>query len=96
MREIIDYQYYSLRSVANLINFGIVPMTLKTPEDYDKFAEGDKLSIEGFAEAVAKGEEATLVNKTTGATAVLKLTLSERQRAILLAGGRLNYTKNEK
>ena len=82
--------------VANLINFGIVPMTLKTPEDYDKFAEGDKLSIEGFAEAVAKGEEATLVNKTTGATAVLKLTLSERQRAILLAGGRLNYTKNEK
>ena len=82
--------------VANLINFGIVPMTLKTPDDYDKFAEGDKLSIVGFAEAVAKGEEATLVNKTTGATAVLQLTLSERQRAILLAGGRLNYTKNEK
>ena len=82
--------------VANLINFGIVPMTLKNPDDYDKFAQGDMLAIEGFAKAVAEGDEATLVNKTTGATATLQLSLSQRQRAMLLAGGCLNYTKNEK
>ena len=82
--------------VANLINFGIVPMTLVNPDDYDKFNEGDALEIKGFAEAVAGKEEATLVNKTNGATAKLSLKLSERQRAILLAGGRLNYTKLEK
>ncbi len=82
--------------VANLINFGIVPMTLKNPDDYEKFAQGDEIEIAGFANAVANGNEATLVNKTTGAMAVLQLSLSERQRAILLAGGRLNYTKNEK
>ncbi len=82
--------------VANLINFGIVPMTLKNPDDYECFAEGDELAIKGFAQAVANGSEATLVNKTNGKTAVLELSLSERQRAILLAGGRLNYTKNEK
>ena len=82
--------------VANLINFGIVPMTLVNPDDYDKFNEGDALEIAGFADAVAGKDEATLVDKTNGATAQLRLTLSERQRAILLAGGRLNYTKQEK
>ena len=82
--------------VANLINFGIVPMTLKNPDDYDKFAEGDALGIKDFAKAVAGATEATLINKNTGETATLCLQLSERQRAILLAGGRLNYTKQEK
>ncbi len=80
--------------VANLINFGIVPMTLVDPDDYDKFTEGDQLAIVGFAEAVAGKTEATLVNKTTGTEAKLCLTLSARQREMLLAGGCLNYTKN--
>ena len=82
--------------VANLINFGIVPMTLANPDDYDKFTEGDTLEIEGFAEAVASKNEAILVNKTTGEKAKLCLTLSARQREMLLAGGCLNYTKNQK
>ncbi|MBQ8406629.1 MAG: aconitate hydratase, partial [Clostridia bacterium] len=82
--------------VANLINFGIVPMTLKNADDYDKFAEGDALEIKGFAKAVASADEAVLVNKTTGAQAALCLNLSARQREILLAGGCLNYTKEQK
>ena len=82
--------------VANLINFGIVPMTLKNADDYDKFAEGDQIEIKGFASAVAGKDEAVLENKTTGATAVLQLSLSARQREMLLAGGCLNYTKNQK
>ncbi len=80
--------------VANLINFGIVPMTLKNPDDYEKFSEGDSLEIAGFAAAVEGANEATLVNKTTGASATLVLTLSARQREMLAAGGCLNYTKN--
>ena len=82
--------------VANLINFGIVPMTLVNPDDYDKFAEGDALEIKDFAKAVASATEATLVNKTNGAEAKLLLNLSARQREMLLAGGCLNYTKQEK
>ncbi len=82
--------------VANLINFGIVPMTLANADDYDKFNQGDELEIKGFAEAVAGQTEATLVDKTNGAAAKLCLNLSKRQREILLAGGRLNYTKQEK
>ncbi len=82
--------------VANLINFGIVPMTLRNPDDYENFSEGDTLEIKGFAEAVAKAEEAILVNKTNGKTAKLALNLSARQREMLLAGGCLNYTKNQR
>ena len=80
--------------MANLINFGIVPMTLKCEDDYDKFAEGDELSIVGFAEAISGADEVVLVNNTTGATAALALNLTARQRSILAAGGLLNYTKN--
>ena len=81
--------------VANLINFGIVPMILKNPDDYESFSEGDSLEIQGFADAVQYAEEATLINKTNGKTATLCLQLTQRQREILLAGGCLNYAKKE-
>ena len=81
--------------VANLINFGIVPMTLQNPNDYENFSEGDALEIQGFAAAVAGQTEATLVNKTNGKSAKLVLNLSPRQREMLLAGGCLNYTRGK-
>ena len=80
--------------VANLINFGIVPMTLANESDYDLIGEGDDILIEGFADAIASGNGATLVDKTSGKRIDLVLTLTDRQRKILLAGGTLNYTKN--
>ena len=82
--------------VANLINFGIVPMTLADSTDYEKFNEGDQIEIEGFARAVSSSEEALLVNKKNGVKAKLCLNLSSRQREILLAGGCLNYTKMQR
>ena len=80
--------------VANLINFGIVPMTLVNEDDYEKITEGDNIVVEGFKDGVLTKDEVTLVDKTNGARVPLKLTLTERQRAILAAGGMLNYTKN--
>ena len=82
--------------VANLINFGIVPMTLANPDDYELFSQGDQIEIADFAQAVTKETQAMLVNKTNGKSAKLCLQLSPRQRAMLLAGGCLNYTKNER
>ena len=82
--------------VANLINFGIVPMTLADEKDYEKIAEGDALVIEGFADAIRNSDSVTLVNTKNGTRVALKLTLTARQREILLAGGMLNYTKNQK
>ena len=79
--------------VANLINFGIIPMTLENPDDYEKLGQGDELEIIGFAEAVKKSDSVTLLDKTTGEKFNLCLNLTARQRAILSAGGLLNYTK---
>ena len=79
--------------MANLINFGILPATLKCEEDYDKISEGDELSIEGYRAAIESGDEIILKNKTTGEEIPLTISLSKRQREILLYGGTLNYTK---
>ena len=79
--------------VANLINFGIVPMTFANPEDYDKINEGDALEIIGFADSVKNAESLILRDKTNGVEVPLTLTLTARQRAILSAGGLLNYTR---
>jgi aconitate hydratase len=79
--------------MANLVNFGIAPITLKNEEDYEKIAQGDEILIEGFKEAIASKSEAVLLNKTNGERVPLVLSFSERQREILLAGGTLNYTK---
>ena len=81
--------------IANLINFGIVPMTLKNEEDYDKISEGANIYIEGFREAIEKSDTAVLVNKDTGDRIELNLNFSPRQRRILLAGGTLNYTNSK-
>ena len=79
--------------VANLINFGIVPFTLDNPDDYDKIAEGDFAAIDGFSAAIADKDFAIMKNEN-GDEVKLNLNLTERQRKILLAGGLLNYTKN--
>ena len=79
---------------ANLINFGILPLTFDDPDDYDKFAEGDDLMIDGYRSAIESGSSLTLTDKTSGATAKLIINLTERQRGIILSGGLLAYTKN--
>ena len=79
---------------ANLINFGITPITLVNADDYDKLDEGDEIEILGFADALKGKSEMTLTDKTKGICVPLVLSLTERQREILLAGGLLNYTKN--
>ncbi|MBQ8303205.1 MAG: aconitate hydratase [Clostridia bacterium] len=80
--------------IANLINFGIIPMTLADESDYDKINEGDDLVIEGFSDAVA-GSDFAYVCVNGKEKIKLNLNFSERQREILLAGGMLNYTKNK-
>ncbi|MBE5742474.1 MAG: aconitate hydratase, partial [Clostridiales bacterium] len=81
--------------VANLINFGIVPLTFANPEDYSKLNEGDNLYIENFRLALEEKNQTELVNVTSGARIKLNMQFTKRQREILLAGGLLNYTKNK-
>ena len=79
--------------VANLINAGIMPLTFKNADDYDKLNQGDKLSLTNVFDGMDKGEIA-LKDETTGETFTLCCSFTDRQKAILKAGGLLEYTKN--
>ncbi|MDD6968213.1 MAG: aconitate hydratase [Firmicutes bacterium] len=77
--------------VANLINAGILPLTFRNKADYDLFAQGGKLTISGILEGMNSGT--VTMTDDAGHTAQLNCILTERQKAILLAGGLLAYTK---
>ena len=79
--------------VANLINAGIMPLTFKNSDDYDKLNQGDKLTLTNVFDGMDKGE-ITLRDETTGESFALSCAFTERQKAILKAGGLLEYTKN--
>lgn len=79
---------------ANLVNAGIVPLIFENEADYDKLEQGDKLSISNVHEGLKEGRLILKVSGSDGRTAEIPLTmeLAERQKAILLAGGLLDYT----
>ena len=77
--------------VANLINAGILPLTFENEADYDRFAQGDRLTISDIHAGMDSGF-VTMKNEA-GESARLRCALTARQKAILLAGGLLEYTK---
>ncbi|MDD3765946.1 MAG: aconitate hydratase [Eubacteriales bacterium] len=79
--------------MANLINSGILPLTFANEDDYDKVDIDDVLVLENIREKVEKSQPIVLLNKTKNKEIPLELTLSARQRKLILAGGLLNYTK---
>ena len=80
--------------VANLINAGIMPLTFKNPDDYDKLNQSDKLTLTNVFAGMDSGE-IMLKDETTGDKIPLVCSFTERQKAILKAGGLLEYTKKE-
>jgi aconitate hydratase len=74
---------------TNLINFGIIPFLLADPADYDRLSQGDPLTIGGLRTALAAG--AGEVVAAAGERRVrLNLSLSGRERELVLAGGLLS------
>ena len=90
VRAVVAKSFARIHS-ANLINAGIVPLVFADPADYDAIEEGDRIEIVGFADAVKEKDSVTAV--IGGRTVTLLADFTERQRAVLLAGGLLNYTK---
>ncbi|MBR4961149.1 MAG: aconitate hydratase, partial [Clostridia bacterium] len=80
---------------ANLLNAGIMPLEFVNEADYETIDAGDTLVIEGLREAVENGRDITVLNKTKGTSIPVKCELSGRMRDILLAGGLLDYTRNQ-
>ena len=79
--------------MANLVNAGIVPLTFKNEADYDVIEQGDEIVIENVAEQIKNSEEITVLNKTKNTEFKAVLSVSQRQKEMLYAGGLLNFTK---
>ncbi len=75
---------------ANLINAGILPLTFADPGDYDLLAQGDDLSIDDVYAGLDSGK-LILKDKNSGKEIVLTGEFTDRQKAILKAGGLLKY-----
>ena len=76
--------------MANLINFGIIPLMFNDMKDYDHPQKGDRLEIKDTHE-ILRGSELVVVNKTRQAQIVVRHTLTMRQAEIVLQGGLMNY-----
>ncbi len=79
---------------ANLINFGIIPLTFDNPLDYDLITQGNRLSLSNIIDNISNAEfiDAKLDN---GKTIKLRIELSDRDRIILKSGGKLSYVKTK-
>lgn len=77
--------------VANLINAGILPMTFVNPEDYDSLNQGAKLTFSDITKGMEEG--VIIMTDDSGKRYELSCVLTDRQKAIVTAGGLLNYTK---
>jgi aconitate hydratase len=75
---------------ANLINFGIIPLTFENEADYEKIDAGDVVRIDGARKALEAGKPLKLRDETKDFDVALKYDLTPRQREIIIAGGLLN------
>jgi len=77
---------------ANLINFGIIPLTFEHAKDYDRIKVGDRLKIKGIRDLVLSGKERIKIS--VGRRIIFaRLEISSREREILTSGGLINYLK---
>ncbi|MBQ5398110.1 MAG: aconitate hydratase, partial [Ruminococcus sp.] len=78
---------------ANLINAGILPLTFVNPDDYDKINLGDQLTLPYVKKEIEEGKNITVVNRTHDEKFEAVCELTDRTKAIIIAGGLLDYTK---
>ena len=77
---------------ANLINAGILPLTFADPRDYDSIEQDTQLYIYNIEEGMKQGK-LTVTDQVHGFHFTVNCDMTDRQRAIVMAGGLLNYTK---
>ena len=79
----------------NLINFGIIPFTFKTNKDYNTLKKNDILELSDMRKKIEENLKIiTITNISQKYTIEVQHDLSDREREIILAGGKLNYTRN--
>lgn len=78
---------------ANLINSGILPLVFENPEDYNKVKEYDQIEISDLKKGLEEGKLEININSKESIPVLIEI--SDRDKEILLAGGKLNYVKEK-
>jgi aconitate hydratase len=78
--------------LANLINFGILPLTFENPEDYELLTQGAALELPGVRRLLLDGSS-RLAMKVDGREIWARVDLSPRQRRLVAVGGALNLAR---
>ncbi len=78
---------------ANLINNGIIPLEFKDAAVYDKLDMLDNLKMENIQDALVNGV-VTVEDVTKNFKFEVVADLTEKEIAVIKAGGRLNFVKN--
>jgi aconitate hydratase len=73
----------------NLANFGILALQFEDPGDYDSIEPGDVIRLDSLREQLSPGKPVTASYPRPGRDLRLTHQLSERQIAMVLAGGRI-------
>ena len=78
----------------NLINFGILPFEFENADDYKNINANDVLKLKNINEETLTANESIVINNKKEIK--VKHRLSKRQIQIVLAGGMINYYKQNK
>lgn len=77
----------------NLVNFGVLPVTLEDESEYNRIEQGDLLKLTDLHEQIRAGSPIRIENRTKNRTFKVKQDLSGRQIDVLLAGGLINWVR---
>ena len=77
---------------ANLINFGILPLTFEDPDDYDKIQEMDTLEL-SHLENLYKDRTVVVCDQTSGQKIRCRVECTDADLDLIMAGGALNYIR---
>jgi len=77
--------------LANLINFGILPLTFDNPPDYDELKLGDKIDFSNIKNTIKENKLISV--KVNSREIKVNYSLTQRQKDIIFAGGLLNWIK---
>jgi aconitate hydratase len=81
--------------MANLCNYGILPLVFANPDDYINIGTGAKVVYPGIRNTLVSGTEEFTV-EIDGKPVKVFLHVSDRMRRMLLVGGALNLVNAEK
>jgi aconitate hydratase len=75
--------------LANLVNIGIIPLTFTDKQDYARLAQSDVLELN----VKYLKESLSVENVTKGVKVRVELSLSDREKGLIKAGGKLAAIK---